>query len=383
MPVQTHEVRELVDFAPEGFLVTSFFLDVNAKELPSPDQIQTSADSLLHTAEAQREEVAGELSHDARESLRQDLQKIERFVKEDFQRQDSNGLALYSCSSHDFWEVIELPTPVDNRVVFAPRPYVAPIATFLSHNKPTAILLTDKQNGRIFTMQAGEVKEWTDFEDFVPQRSDQGGWSQMRFQRRSDEWAKHHIDRAAELALRLLQNDPFDWLILGTEAQYEGELMDSLHPYLKDRVIGTIHVRVDAPAAEVIEKASQVREQAEAALIDRLMQQIQEYAGAGGRGTVGLNDTLQALNEQKVHILLVQEGYSEPGAECPNCGLLMAEQPGTPWVTCPACNEPARRLENVIDAAIQKAMESGSTVEVATEYNKLEPIQCIGSVMYY
>jgi hypothetical protein len=52
-------------------------------------------------------------------------------------------------------------------------------------------------------------------------------------------------------------------------------------------------------------------------------------------------------------------------------------------VTCPACNEPARRLENVIDAAIQKAMESGSTVEVATEYNKLEPIQCIGSVMYY
>jgi peptide subunit release factor 1 (eRF1) len=239
--------------------------------------------------------------------------------------------------------------------------------------------VTDKQNARILTMKAGEVREWGDIEDWVPQRSDQGGWSQMRYQRRSDNFARHHIDRAADLMLRLLQAYPFDWLILAAEEQYIGTIKHDLHPYLKDRVIGEIHVRLDAPQAEIVEAATQVREEAETRRIDQLIEQIQEYAGAGGRGTIGLKETLQGLNEQKVHILLVQEGYSRPGAECPNCGLLMPSQKGT----CPACGEETQPLENVVDAAIQKAMELGAIIEVATEIDKLQSIECIGSVMYY
>lgn len=379
MAIQTDEVRDLVDFAPEGFLVTSFLLNVDAREFPDPDHIEKSLDSLIHTANTRRDEIKHSLSHEAAESLRQDLKKIEQYVRKRFTRENTNGLAIYSCSAQDFWDVIQTPTAVESRVVFGPRPYVAPIATFLSHTKPTAILLTDKQNARIFTMQGGEVREWTKIEDFVPQRSDQGGWSQMRYQRRSDNWARHHVDHAAQLVLRLLQHYGFDWLILGVEVQREADLEATLHPYVKDRIIGRINVRIEAPTAEVVEKASAVREQAEAQLIDRLIDEIREYAGAGGRGTIGLKDTLRALNEQKVHILLVQEGFSEPGAECPSCGLIMEDAPAV----CPACDEPPKSVENIVNSAIQKAFESGSHVEVATEFNKLEPIQCIGSVLYY
>ena len=379
MSVETGEVRELVDFAPEDFLVTSFYLNVDAREFPSPQHVEKALDSLLHTANIEREQVEKDLSHDPSESLRADLQKIERFVKEEFRRTDTNGLAIFSCSALNFWEVLQLPNPVESRVVFGPRPRLAPIAVFLSHTKPTAILLTDRKRARIITMKGSDVKEWTDLEDRMIQRSKAGGWSQMRYQRHADEWAKHHVDHAAELVLRLEQHDPFDWLILGTEVEIESDLIKGLHPYVKDRIIGHIHVRLDAPLSEVVERAAAVREEAEAKLIDNLIQQIQEYAGAGGRGTIGLSATIEALNEQKVHILLVQEGFEEPGAECPHCGLLIAERRDT----CPACNEPAKPVENIVDSAIQKAFELGSNVEVATEYAKLEPIQCIGSIMYY
>lgn len=379
MAVQIDQVRDIVDFAPEGFLVTSYFLNVDAGEFTSQDLLRTSFDSLIHDAESQRKEIEEGLSHDAVESLRSDLDKIRHFFDEDFQRQDTNGLAIFSCSAQDFWQVIQMPTRIENRVVFGPRPYVAPIATFLSHTKGTAILLTDKQQARILTMKGGDVREWSNFEDFVPQRSMQGGWSQMRYQRRSDNFARHHIDHAAELVLKLQQHYPFDWLIIGTEVQYDGEVESSLHPYIKDSVIGTIRVRIDAPTSEVVEQAQEVREQAETQHIDNLMHQVQEYAGAGGRGTIGLKETLQALNEQKIHILVVQEGFRAPGAECPNCGLLTAEQ----VEDCPACGETLQQVDNVVDAAIQRALELGSTVEVATEFEKLEPIQFIGSIMYY
>lgn len=379
MGVPTHELRTLVNFVSDGYLVTSFYLDVNADEFPAPESIRQSADSALHSASEEFKERKKDLNHTAAESLRHDLHKIEHFVKAEFQRDGANGLAIFSCSAREFWQVCRLPTKVQTRVVFESQPYVAPLATFLSHAKPTGILLTDRQHARLLTMDGGEVKEWADFEDFVPQRSAQGGWSQMRYQHRSDEWAKHHLDHAAQLVLKLEQREAFDWLVLGTEVDVEHDLAEDLHPYVKDRVIGRIHVRIDAPEAEVVEEARKVRDQAEEHLIDTLMRQIQDYAGADGRSALGLDDTLRALNEQKVHILVVQERYSQAGAVCPQCHLLLGEQRDA----CSACNSPTEKIDNVVDSAIQRAFELGSVVEVATEYQQLAPINWIGAILFY
>jgi len=380
MTVQTQEeVREIVDFSPEGLVVTSIYLNVDPSEFPSDDLLQTSFDLLMHTAESRRKDMEEGLSHEATESLRGDLSKIREFFADDLQREDTRGVAIFSCSAENFWHVIHMPVSVENQVYFGPRPHVSPIATFLSHTKPTAILLTDKQHARIFTMSGNDVREWTDFEDSVPQGTAQRGWSQSRDQRRSDHWKQHHIDHAAELVLKLLQHYPFNWLILGTEVQSQATLEHALHPYLKDRVVGQISVRIDAQTTEVIEKAEEIREQVESRHIDELVQQIQEFAGAHGRGAYGLEKTLEALNEQKIHILLLQQGLVHQGSECPNCGMLFTDQQGS----CLACNEPTRAVDDVIDLAVQKALELGSTVEVATESEKLQPIESIGAILYY
>jgi peptide chain release factor subunit 1 len=373
------EVRELVDFSPEEFLVTSFYLNVDTTEFPDPDHVLKSFDSLIDDAESRRKDIEDTLSHDARESIRTDLAKLRDFISDDFDRQDTNGLAVFSCAALDFWHVIGLFTPVQNRIEFRPTPFVAPIASFLSHSKPTAILVTDKQHARVFTMSGGDVREWDDIQDWVPQRSSPGGWSQSRYQRRSDNFAKHHIDHAADLTFRLLKRYPFDWLVLGTQEQYRSEVMDSLHPYLKGRVIGVISVRIDASAAEIVERSREVAEEAEGRRIDDLLEQIVEFAGAGGRGTIGLKTILQAVNEQKVNVLLVQDGYSHPGSKCSKCGLLMIDHNAT----CDACNETPRPVENIVDEAIQRSLVLGAAVEVATEFEKLEAIQNIGATMYY
>ncbi|HZU12233.1 MAG TPA: Vms1/Ankzf1 family peptidyl-tRNA hydrolase [Chloroflexota bacterium] len=383
MAVETQDVRELVDFAPEGYLVTSFYLDVNADEFPAPEHVQKSLDSAMHHADEVRHRIESHLDHEATESIRGDLQKIQQFFDIEsgpFKREDTNGVAIFSCSAQGFWEVYQTPTRLRSQVHFEPRPYVAPLATFLSHTKPTAILLTDREQARIFTMARGDVQEIHDLDDYVPHRTEQGGWSQNRYQRRSDHWAQHHIDRAAELVLKLEQRHGFDWLIIGTEPNKRHDVENALHPYVKDRLIGFIDVRIDAPEAEVIKEARQVREEVEQHLIDDLVHRIQEYAGAHGRAVMGLSETLEALNEQRVHILAVQAGFTNPGALCPHCGMLYADQTIS---TCPADNSPVERVDNVVDSAIQRALELGTQIEVATGQDKLEPIQCIGAILYY
>jgi peptide chain release factor subunit 1 len=314
------------------------------------------------------------------ESLRDDLAKIRGFFGDgEIDRENTRGIAIYSCSAQDYWQVVRTPTSLQNRVEFKQHPMVAPLAAFISHTKPTAILLTDRKVARILTISHGEVKEWTEFEDWGPTLSSQGGWSQMRYQRRVENFAKHHVDRATELVLKLLQHYPFDWLILGTEVQVQNEVEGSLHPYVKDRVIGHISVRMDADVAEIVERASELREEVENKHLDTLMEQVQEFAGAGGRGTIGLPATIDAINEQKVHILMVQENYSAPGAVCRNCDLLMTEQ----TTTCTACGGSAETVDDIVSPAIQRAFELGSTVEVATEPGKLDPVKSIAAILYY
>ena len=144
-------------------------------------------------------------------------------------------------------------------------------------------------------------------------------------------------------------------------------------------MIGVINVRIDATPAEIVEQARELSEEVEGRHIDDLIQQIQEFAGAGGRGTIGLKATLEAINEQKVNVLLVQEGYQHPGSKCPHCGLLMMEERDT----CEACGQPAERVNDIVAEAIQQCLVLGAAVEVATEFEKLKPIQNIGAILYY
>jgi peptide subunit release factor 1 (eRF1) len=382
MAVQAQEeVRQVADFtAPEGFLVTSICLNIDAEAFPSPEQVLSNVNSVLHEAESKRKEIEETLSHDSAESLRGDLERFrELFGDGRFDREDTRGIAFFSCSAEGYEEVVRTTTPLENSVEFGSEAYAAPLAAFLSHSKPTAILLTDRKQARIITMAHGEVREWTDFRDDAPSYQKQGGWSQARYQRRVENFAKHHVDKGTELLLKLLQHYPFDWLILGTEVQVQHETEESLHPYVKDRLIGHISVRIDAPLEEVVERARELREEVEQSHIQRLIEQITEYAGAGGRATIGLKETLQALNEQKVHILLVEQGFAAPGSICSNCGMLMAEERST----CAACNEPATHVDDIVGAAVQKALRLGSVVEVALEPGQLDAVQQIGAVLYY
>lgn len=99
MAVQTDEVRDIIDFTPEGFLVTSIYLNMDSSEFPSEDLLETSFDSLMHEAESRRKDIEGDLSHDARESIRGDLAKTREFFANGVDRTDTNGLAIFSCSA--------------------------------------------------------------------------------------------------------------------------------------------------------------------------------------------------------------------------------------------------------------------------------------------
>jgi hypothetical protein len=374
-PAMRSSLTEIVDVGEPGFLVTSVFLDVDPEKFPAPEHLRKSLDSTIDQSGEELEALRATLSRETYISLQDDLSVVRDYVTHTYDRGHALGLSMFSLSASKFWHVEETPETVPNRVVFAPHPYLTPLVKVISLAKPLLILLTDREFARVFLMDGLDVTEVTKSKDFVPHRSEQGGLSQARYQRHSDEWAKHHLSKAARIVFELEQHEPFRWIVLGVEPEIEQDVDRDLHPYIKDKVVAKIHVRLDAPVDEIAERAGEARARAEERLIDRLVERVREGLGPSGHAAAGLPDTIEALNEKRVHILLFQDGFSHPGTECPNCGLLVPEQVDI----CPACEHQTRRVDNVVDAAVQRAIEQRAQVEAG----QLDSIDSIGALLYY
>jgi peptide subunit release factor 1 (eRF1) len=93
---------------------------------------------------------------------------------------------------------------------------------------------------------------------------------------------------------------------------------------------------------------------------EELVKRIVDNADAGGRGAIGLEDTLEAVAEGKVDTLAVAEGIAAEGAACPKCDYFAAK----PFRKCPVCSATAEPIDDIVDYAVERAVLSGGHVRV-------------------
>jgi peptide subunit release factor 1 (eRF1) len=90
----------------------------------------------------------------------------------------------------------------------------------------------------------------------------------------------------------------------------------------------------------------QVEREHEARMLERV----------GERGVAGIDAVVEALNERRVEVLLLDEQFSGvAGAQCAECGLL-----ATQGSTCPADGAEMIQLEELTDAAIELAVQQSA-----------------------
>ena len=114
-PITEDVVRHLAGFKGDGAPVTSCYLDVDGRRYVRPQDYELQLDVMIRQ---KRDHGPGGKSVDA------DLGRIEQFVKGGLDRSRTRGLAIFSCSAHDFWRVIELPVPVHNHLAVNDTPHV-------------------------------------------------------------------------------------------------------------------------------------------------------------------------------------------------------------------------------------------------------------------
>ena len=368
--IDEQQVRALAEFRPAGAKVASCYLDVDGRRHPSRGDMEQEFDLLLRRARARLNGQA---------SAGTDLDRIERFVRAEFERANTRGLVIFSCAAHQLWEVIELAVPVRSQIVVAPAPYVRQLEAVLQANRRFGVLLVDRQRARVFVYHLGELVGHDELFEQLPRHDDDGGtWDHQHVQEHSRAVASVHLRHSADVALRMLQEYGFDHLILGAPDDITTEIEADLHPYLRERLVARVKIPPAASEAEVRAAAFDVGAQVEREYEAALVAKLRDAVGSSNGGVTGLSDTVEALADRRVDTLVVSRGFVAEGWHCDPCGSAALVGPA-----CKTCGADMERLDDVVEQAIECALASGAKVVICDADPDLDVAGRIGALLRF
>lgn len=273
------------------------------------------------------------------------------------------GVIIYSSTPGDIWEVYPLDVMVPSQVSVGSSPSTALLVQVLEEYPRMAVVLLDGGEARIYTAEQGRQGEPDRESTELPNRHRQGGWAQARFERHVDFHHEMHLKSVAEKLEGMFHERPFDRLVIVGVEKASNEFESMLPEEIRRRLIGTLTANFKQEGdSEILDRARALREEDERAAELALVDRIRGETEAGGKGSLGIDETLKALTEGRVDTLVVAEGATQSGTACRNCDYFAAFK----FTKCPVCSsDEVDELPDAIDYAIDYAMANGSLVNVA------------------
>ena len=339
--------------------VTSVYLGLG-KDRRALRSLSAQASSLLHQIRPMAKDQS--LDREVRLSVRGDIERIEAETAREREREPFGGaLAIFSCSGRDFYEEIELPRSVRDRVVVDETPWVRPMLAVLDEYHRTCVLVVDKETARTWELYAGEISETSKLSNAL-RTARYAGWhglEEYRVRNKAEEMARRHFRRVATVLDDFFRAGRFELLTIGGHDFEVSTFMEFLPRNLREAVAGTFSIDLaSATTHDVRVSAEAIVERYEREEERAWVSDVYERKAAGGNAVVGLEGCLWAGSVAAIQQLLVQEGATAAGVVCDESGWL-AESGDR----CPICGRPTRRTDDVLDELAEAVIDAGGTVE--------------------
>ena len=341
-----------------GRPVFSVYLDVDqSRETNLNRKFEVSLGNLL------RELEQGLVDGFEREEFVANAERVKRFVSG--YRPGARSLMIFCDALGDFFWHRELNVPIRSEARWSETLYLRPLLETLDEFERYGVILADRAQARFFTVYLGKIEEHG--ESFAPGeikivkapgrdhiRSD------MRFQRKADQYAHRHLKRVAELAVELAGRHAFDRLMLAGLVEATSQLQQLLPKQWQPRIVASLNLPVEADRQTVLAATLRIAEEAERNGESRLVEGlISDAARAEQRAVTGLDATLRALRQGRIWRLVYADGFAPPGSRCANCAILFEGRPES----CAYCRAAVCPVDDLVEQVAQRVVVSGGKVE--------------------
>jgi peptide subunit release factor 1 (eRF1) len=372
------QIENLAKFRSNNLLTTSFYFDTSKSKL-TKKEIKLSLKNLINDNKNRLDEM--KLSKVKRESLHQDLKRIQEYCDHNLNSSSHAGLAIFSCSEKDFWQVYDLVNSPKNMIIFDHNSYVRPLSAIINEYHRICVLTLDRKEAKWYDIFMGEISLLESREGDVPSKVKEGGWEgyeSKRIERHIASRLHNHFNTAAKMTFELYNTKKFDWLFLGCSDENYKVLMPLLHPYLKKRLKGRIKVKPSDSLNKILQQALPLKQKLKKQDRNEILQKFIAELNKEGLAVSGLKNTLRRLNRGEVQILLISRQFSQPGRYCEHCEFLFVDE-----ARCPSCQRKTEPQVDIIDEAVETAIEKGSRVVHLLPPSGLKKYGDIGALLRY
>jgi peptide subunit release factor 1 (eRF1) len=278
-----------------------------------------------------------------------------------WQQAPARAVAMFFSGPGGLRTILPLRFSVRSLARFEPRPVLGPLIAALDEHRRYCVVMFDKAEARLITVVLDAVEEEVRLNADVIGRSAVGGWGgylQGRYARHREHHLAEHARRTVEHLWAIDKSRPLHGLILSGPDEALAVLRRMLPSALARSVAATLSIEMFASTDDVLRKVASVEETAREQEDARIVEQVITEAEKGGAATLGWDETLQALAEGRVHMVVLPANATRPGVECPQDHFLATGAADA----CPLCGEQLFQTEDVVESAIRAAMHTDALV---------------------
>src|SRR5687767_15330472 len=215
---QFNILKKLLDVQPNGTPFISIYLKTEPNETGKKDFdvfLKKQLSDHLAVLDAGSEE---------RERFEKDAEKISEFA--DSIDSSTRGVAIFASSGNsDFFETFEFEVPFpENKFHLFEKPHIFPLALLMDRNPAFAVVAADTNSANISVLRRAKTLRTEEIQNTKTNRSEVGGWSQMRYQRHIDNFHQQHAKEVIEELEKIVRTDRIEHVVLSRSEEHTSEL---------------------------------------------------------------------------------------------------------------------------------------------------------------
>ncbi len=217
-------------------------------------------------------------------------------------RPEGKTLVLFISPGSEY--SFELPVRVDSASYYG-KPHIQEFLWALDEYEQHSVLLFSEDQVRVLRLALGRsAADRVVVSDQAWLRGLRKAGESEQNKQRQDDITRRFVKNAANQVDKFFMKTPdVGRIVLGGNVELANAVLVSLHPSVKEQVIGVLPIPAESAPHEVAERMAETAEQAEREHEAALVADIIRSAGARGRGAMGYTAVGHALDRGAVRLL--------------------------------------------------------------------------------
>lgn len=370
------EIRKLAKIPETDYPFLSLYLNTKWEDEKQRGRVRLFVKNELKEAQKSIKE-----EEKIRKSLQNDSEKVQRYIEGLINRaydERFKGIAIFACSGIHAFIIYRSSIPFENQFTISSKPSLRQLVQISDENKSAIAVMVDTDRAKIFEMSLGEIHLESQIESYVPGRHEQGGWSQMRFQRHIQEHMHQHHKGVAEQLIKLFDEERCENIVLIGQEHILASFRALLPERVREKIKGGLSAKFEEESSNLAQKVIEYLHGEYFKEEHTIIEEVIETALARGAAAVGLRDTIEAINRGQVHRLVLDSDLKRQGWQCIKC-LALGDITA---LSCPFCNSAIETVD-LAEEMIRSVINRDGEVDMIKDHPELNKYEGVGAMLRF